>query len=103
MHPKKWPKGHKHEVEAVKRQQTIAKNMENMPKLLAEAKVRFRASNVICTSPSLCGAIYLSDMVGFACMQERKKLPDDIPPADRFFMSRKQLYNKYVRARQKQK
>lgn len=37
--PKKWPKGHKHELEAVKRQQAIAKNMENMPKLIAEAKV----------------------------------------------------------------
>lgn len=68
QHPKKWPKGHKHERLAVERQQNISKNMENMEKWIAESKAR-------------------------------KRLPDDISPADRFFMSRKQLYNKYVRAR----
>lgn len=39
QHPKKWPKGHKHERLAVERQQNISKNMENMEKWIAESKV----------------------------------------------------------------
>jgi Mitochondrial ribosomal protein mL59 len=39
QHPKKWPKGHKHEKVAAERQQSIAKNMASMDKWIAEAKV----------------------------------------------------------------
>jgi hypothetical protein len=43
-HPKKWPKGHKHERLAAERQQSIAKNMASMDKWIAEAKVLASAS-----------------------------------------------------------
>jgi hypothetical protein len=50
--PAKWPKGHKRDREAAQRQVEIAKNMEMMPKWIAEAKV--------CMTPSRAGRHHLT-------------------------------------------